>query len=131
MIAKIQIHITKSSYKKMCKKKLRKNFEKPLKFKWAKTFSKYLKPKCVLKKNWKCANSLQRRLCKSSLQKLCNLVAFPKSYKMLGDKETPQHGNGSKISGNRSNFSFFDAFPRREGQAGMNPAETVSEHCKE
>ena len=68
-------------------------FEKPLtqQIQMCKNIWKYSKPKCVFKKNWKCANSLWRRLCKKlckiSLQNFCNLLAvvigFPKSYAML------------------------------------------------
>jgi len=67
----------------------------PSEFKSTKTFLKCLKPKFVFEKNWKCANFLQRCLCKNlckiSLQKLCTLVAFvigfPKSYIILKSKD--------------------------------------------
>ena len=51
----------------LCKEKLRKSQQiiHFWKFKCAKTCAKSLKPKCVFKKNWKCANSLLRRLCKN------------------------------------------------------------------
>ena len=91
--AKQMANLQKSKYlmqkKQKCAKKSRKLYI--MKSSWPSEFKfvKFFKPKCVFKKNWKCANSLTRDLCKYlceiSLQKVSNLLAFvkgfPKCYK--------------------------------------------------
>ena len=73
----------------MCKNKRCANYYKlyifksplPIKFKYAKIFAKFSKPKSVFKKNLNCANSLLRHflcknLCNISLHKKCNLLPY-------------------------------------------------------